>query len=354
MIPRYEDVVARLRENGIAYADLPLSGGARLIVNKLGGHVVGPFLPDGECVMWINDAYGDSAAFKKLLGDGMAWLQGGERTFIAPEIQYLSKDRARFFETYTLQKQMYPGNYFITQSGATCRAAANMTLECHNMNLGKKVLRLVKSVKPIADPLRTLTKYKELTQGVSYIGYEQSFTLSEDIADDIVSEVWDLCQVRGGGTLYIGATPEAEFTHIYEPIGEDFQTVRENNVRLRITADRTYKIAYKAATLTGRIGYYNVTPDGKPYLFIRSFFNDPSSIYAEEPYHSPGVHGHPLSVYNDDGTYGPFGELEVNGRTIGGRSGRSSVTDDMAVWIYTGEKEKLSRIARHLIGTALD
>jgi hypothetical protein len=157
-------------------------------------------------------------------------------------------------------------------------------------------------------------------------------------------------QINPGGTLCLPASPCVECTDYYEPAGEKLQSIESNHVRLRITGTQMYKVAFKAAHLFGRIGYLNTLGDGNAYLLIRSFFNNPSAGYAEEPAGRAGCRGHSVHVYNDSGQFGGFGELECNTQTIGGATGRSNSTDQMILWLYVGAPEKLQEIARHLLG----
>jgi hypothetical protein len=132
--------------------------------------------------------------------------------------------------------------------------------------------------------------------------------------------------------------------------------VVNNHLRLRITGKRQYKVGYKAASMTGRMGYWNTLPNGREYILVRQFFNNPSSFYAEEPPDKPGETGHSVHVYNDGGQFGgenSFGELECSGQTIGGRTGRQASTDNFLMWAYTGSPEAIRRIARILIGVSL-
>ena len=98
--PNYFDVVKRLNENDIEYARVELQNGASLFLTKLGGNILGPFTSDGTSLTWLNDAYSSKSTFIKMLNDKMGWLQGGSRTFIAPEIQYNVKSREKFFDSY--------------------------------------------------------------------------------------------------------------------------------------------------------------------------------------------------------------------------------------------------------------
>ena len=73
----------------------------------------------------------------------------------------------------------------------------------------------------------------------------------------------------------------------------------------------------------------------------------------EEPADRPGRRGDAIHVYNDDGMFGGFGELECHGQTIGGETGRSSSTDQMLLWVYVGPEHKLIEIATHLLDVEL-
>jgi hypothetical protein len=188
---------------------------------------------------------------------------------------------------------------------------------------------------------------------VLFAGYEQDVTLSERKRDDIVSEAWSLTQLNPGGLLLIPASPRVEYTDYYEPVDGSLQTIRPDHVRLRITGTRQYKVGYKSAHVFGRLAYYNHLDDGRAYLIVRNFFNNPSMPYAEEPDHSPGCRGHSIHVYNDGGNAGGFGELECNLQTIGGETGRSSSTDQLALWLYVGARGEVKEIALHLLGIEL-
>ncbi len=86
---------------------------------------------------------------------------------------------------------------------------------------------------------------------------------------------------------------------------------------------------------------------------IRNYYNNPSAIYAEELDYEPGCRGHSIHVYNDDGALGGFGELECNGQTFGGNTGRNVGTEQLPLWFYVGPKAKVKAIAHNLLGVKL-
>jgi hypothetical protein len=244
-----------------------------------------------------------------------------------------------------------PGRYQLDQSQAgQVVLTQDMTLKAHNVTTGQKELALRRLVRPAADPLRKLSGYDSLLSDTVFAGYEQVVTLSEAQADHIHSEAWSLIQINPGGVLLIPASPRVEYSDYYEPMDEKVQTIYPDHVRLQITGDRRYKVGYKAAHVFGRLGYYNHLDDGRAYLAVRNFFVNPTVPYAEEPADLPGQQGHSIHVYNDDGAFGGFGELEVNCQTIGGETGNSSSTDHLLLWLYVGPPEQVQEIGVHLLG----
>jgi hypothetical protein len=350
----YYHVVDRLEENQIPFGVLMLQEGVSLVISQRGGRIFGPFLTqDGSSLFWVNGAFAQPDAFRAFLRTG-SWNLGGDRIWIAPEIQYHVPDRNDFWGSVFWPEQVDPGHYALerTQLGEW-RLAQRMTLQAYNLASGQKELHLERRIRPVQDPLRNISGYPHLVEGVLFAGYEQVVTLSEETRDDIVSEAWSLTQLNPGGQLVIPCTPRVEYTDYYQPIDSDHQILESNHVRLKITGQRQYKVGFKAAHVFGRLAYYHHLDDGRAYLLVRNFFNNPSSLYAEEPDRIPGCCGHSIHVYNDDGNAGGFGELECNAQTIGGETGRSSSTDQLVLWLYVGSTPRIQEIGLHLLGVAL-
>ena len=125
---------------------------------------------------------------------------------------------------------------------------------------------------------------------------------------------------------------------------------RHDHVRVHITGDRRFKVGIKAAHLFGRLAYLSHLDDGRACLIVRSFFNNLSTRYIEEPTLSPGRWGDSVHVYNDGGALGGFGELECFGQTIGGDTDRTTSSDPMILWLYVGPEEQIEDISLHLLG----
>jgi hypothetical protein len=346
-----EQIVERLEENGLGYGVLELQDGATAILSQRGGRIFGPFLsPGDESLFWMNAAFTQAAKFVEFLESG-SWNLGGDRMWIAPEIQYSVRDRADYWGTIAEPPQIDPGMYTLeSMGGGQWRLFEAMTLDAYNLATGQKSLMLERLIRPVDDPLRFVSVYESLLHGVRYVGYEQTVTLREGKHDDILSEAWSLVQLNPGGRLLIPASPYVELTDYYEPIDASLYTRHPNHLSVDITGTRQYKIGIKAAHTFGRLGYVNRRDGGEAYLVVRNYFNDPSLPYAEEPDKPVGCRGHSIHVYNDDGLFGGFGELECNLPTIGGETGRSSSTDHLGLWSYVGPEDKINEIALHLLG----
>ncbi len=350
----FHQVTAVLEKNKQRYASLMLQNNVRLILTQHGARIFGPFLtPDSESIFWLNPALAGPDTLDTFLASGN-WNLGGERVWIAPEIGYLVRDRTDFWGTVAVPEAMDPGRYELEQVRPdTWRWRQEVSLSVFNLGSGQKELALDRLIHPAPDPLRHLRSYEALTDGLIFAGYEHTISLVERERDEMMSESWDLIQLNPGGQLLIPAAPYLEYSDYFEPVGPEHQSLGPGGLRLKITGDRRYKVGYQAAHVFGRLGYFNRLDDGRAYLLVRNFFNNPAMPYVEEPADAPGRRGHSIHVYNDGGALGGFGELECNGQTIGGITGRSSSTDSFVLWLYAGPADRVQKLIPHLLGLEL-
>ena len=337
-----------MEEQGIAYEILALQNGASLAVVRRGGRLF-LFLPDGESVFWLHEAFDDPNAFAKLVDRG-EWNTGGERVWISPEIQFNVRDRRDVWASYHLPEQMDPGQWTLECIDEdTCRLSQDLSLEAYNIASGQKSLTVERSVRPAEDPLRNLTAYRELIRRVVFAGYEHAVIVTEAQRDGTSCQSWDLIQLRPRGTVLVPGSPQAELTEYLEPSGSSVES-GHGHLQVHITGDRRFKVGIKAAHVFGRLAYLSHLDDGRACLIVRSFFNNPSAPYIEEPPQSPGRWGDSVHIYNDGGALGGFGELECFGQAIGGDTGRTASSDPMVLWLYVGPEERIADISLHLLG----
>ena len=332
---------------------LDLADGYRLVVVQHGGHALGPFDAGGRSVLWLNPvAWESERAYARFVEEGQ-WNVGGERLWLAPEIRFTVRDRADFWGTYVLPPAMDPGDYRLNQTGVAVSLSGEAALPRFNPTDGEIHLRVRRRYRPVTNPLRHLRAFAELGEGITFAGYSHDVAIDIQSPADVSVEAWTLAQILPFGTLIVPTTPGVEFEDYYEPIDDRHLRLTSGAALLAVTGRRRYKVGFRSPHLTGRAGYFRPCPEGQAELIVRNFFNDPSSEYVEEPADRVGCRGLSFHVYNDGGTFGGFGELECNGRTVGGAMGTSG-SDEFALWFFRGAEEKVRRVSEVLLGHRAD
>lgn len=334
---------------GMRYEVLEVGDGWQIAVTEHGGHVFGPFsesCPEG--IFWIPEAIRQREEYRALI-EKKTWNIGGDRVWIAPEIQFNIRDRSHFRETLDTPKTIDPGSYQMSRDGERIRLEMELELQSFNTVEGTVHVSLRRTIRRAKNPLRMLPAFEALMEDISYCGFEEVIDLKAESGQDVFAEGWDLLQIRPKGTLFIPMYTPLKGTDHYEPAG-DHERVTENGIFLRITGDSRYKIAYRSAVLTGRFGYLADSDTDSSVLIIICYPNNPSALYSEEPPLIPGDTGYSIHVYNDDGNSGGFAEMECNLPTIGNPAGVHHAADRLTKWIFTGNTEQLNRVAETLLG----
>jgi len=345
-------ITDRLKENRVGFLEFPLQEGAFLLVIERGGRLHGPFWDSQQPgLTWVNPVLADPSAFREFIRAG-SWNLGGERNWIAPEIQFITGDRADPDGSVRIPAQMDPGCFSLAwERSNEIHLSQDLALEARNVAIGTKKLHLETSIRAVPNPLRFVGAFSSLMEEVQYCGYEQEVCLKEAAHDLIMSELWNLVQLNPGGKILVPTGPCFELTdYATQPIDPGHYRFENHLLELKISGNSMYKIGLKAAHFAGRVGYLAPLDEQTSYLMVRNFFNNPSSFYIEEPAWSIGRWGDSLHVYNDGGRWGGFGELETHGQTIGGQTGKSESVDLLQMWVFRGPTDRLNRIALHLLG----
>ena len=184
------EVQARFDENNLKYKILNLTDDFSIVVTQFGGRILGPFRREGgRSLTWLNNNFISKRHFKDFLLSGN-WNIGGERIWIAPEYQYYVKDISDPVSTWFCPKGIDPGNYSLSRSNKDkCLLSQEIELNAYNFAQGRKKLHINRIISPVLDPLRKIYSYKSLTDGVTFAGYEQNISLSEEVGSSIASYV---------------------------------------------------------------------------------------------------------------------------------------------------------------------
>jgi len=344
-----------LKKAGLKYITLNISEESFIVITEHWGKIFGPFQGrEDPGTLWISDRVRDAQEFMQMV-DNNDWCVGGDRIWLAPEVQYNIPDRINWDAdgAYSLPQQIDPGVYTLTRiSGEEVRLVQSIETRLHNLAFGSKKLYLERIIRPALDPLRCVKEYTQLRGKVKYAGYTQEIEIEDLSPDDARTEIWNLLQFYPGGVVVLPATSMIEYQDYYEPIDENYLRIDGKTVFLRFTGDRKYKVGFQGAGFFGRVGYYQKIQNNMSRLVIRNFFNNPSSAYVDEPAGTPGGTGDSVQFYNDDGGLGGFSEVEIQGLAIGGNTGRTVSRDVFDFWQYVGQEEDILTISDMLLGIA--
>jgi len=349
--PTFGQVVGSLEKCREQFSLVELGADARLVITRYGGRIIGPFFgEDQECPLWLSPSFSEPNELAALLRR-RAWNIGGDRIWVAPELQYNVRDRARFLQSYDLQQAVDPGTYTLANG---CELEQEMRLLAYDHQDRGKSLHAVRRIRRIDDPLRTLAGYEAISGDLRFAGYEHEITLTDRAPDDLPSQAWNITQVPPGGVAIVPTVPGLEYADHHAPADAEHLEVSDHCLKARIKGDNCmFKIELKAAHHFGRCGYFRVLAPDQAFLMVKLFFNNPSEPYVMEAPDRPGVRGYSIDIYHDDGGLGGFGETECHGRPIGGESSRAASTDQFVNWFYAGREAAVRKAAFHLLGTEI-
>lgn len=352
----FKQVRQNLTSARLRHGILELENGF-IIVTERGGRVLGPFRDEDETASlnWLNPDLADPAALALFLARN-DWNLGGDRTWLAPEIHYMFRDRASLDASYNLPPEMDPGTWHLSAEGSMVwKLEQTMALNAYPHGPHQPIPRdfkVSRSISSIPDPLWHFPQYSELKQGVSFAGYKQTVELSQTSEGAGLSAAWSLIQLNPSGEVVVPLVRPTQPTVYFPPDepGDTHLGFGDGYSLLNIDGKRCYKVGFNSGFLTGRVAYLNREGMQNGYLLIRSYFNNPSEEYIEEPPHLPGYRGDSAFIYNDSGGLGYFGELECQCGAVEGRPGKKSATDTLLLWAYWGPLSRLYQIAQQLLG----
>ena len=225
---------------GEPYHLLHLQDAASALVTQRGARVLGLFpAPDADNLLWTNKACTDASSWRSFTAAG-GWNLGGERCWIAPEIQYNVRDRSDFFATLAVPTAVDPGQYDLSVSGDSVRLEQTISLTAYNLAVGEKHLHVIRTIRPAANPL-ALSAMDDL----AYAGYEQTASLVELNDTPILSAIWNLVQLKAGGRLIIPCFGAVQSDVYFGSAPDEARASTDGSVRIDITGERQFKVGYR-------------------------------------------------------------------------------------------------------------
>jgi hypothetical protein len=344
-----------LNDAGKATETVAFPNGSQVAMLPYGGRIVGLFAKDDpRNFYWTNPVLKNSETAKTYFGSDEWQNTGGDRTWLAPEIDFFFP-KYPDLAVYHQPRQLDTLDYRV---GKAADGTVKMTLEFEIDHFRHKApiqLRLTKAVEAVDNPLRHEAIWKELS-GVTFASYGLRSTLefTASPAPQAPVGLWHLIQMPHGGEMilptYGPAKPQTVFGEV--PKNDIRTDLPGGGAHYFMRAPAEQKISLRAAASTGRAGYY-YEADGVAQLVIRNFFVNPSGEYVDAPWTKPDDVGYGVQVCNVNGKWGIFSELEYHIPAIGLPGGKSKADDFAQVWAYRGTRAQMNVISEHLLGIPL-
>lgn len=324
------------------------SGPAMLIAPSLGARVLAlsPEGLSGNNLFWMNDAVFKPEFWK----DGPEWNAGGLRTWLAPEESFfLDSENVAF-----IPEALDPGAYSLVSSSAT------MAIFSNNLTLRTRDGIEYRCI--LTREIHLLESYQwpemsALPERVQYAGVRVVHSL-ENAGDRIIGEdipligLWSILQVKTPGTMIIPVTDPGRdgdaWRHYFDPAPSDWIADAGDAFTVKLDGRRRFKIGFAPEYSAAAIACISQDAGGNGTLFVQQFMVDPGGVYVDRP---PGVksgNGDAVQLYNDDGNYGGFAELECHGPAQKMKPGEKE-SHDVRVHAFTGPVNLLKDIVSLLL-----
>lgn len=329
--------------------------GTRLLLLPYGARLLALYSPaSDESFYWNNPVLEDSQKAKALFASKGWHNTGGDRTWIAPELDTFFPDATS--NQYWQPRQLDMSDYVVQRTGGGIQLSREMTLHLARPN-ADAAFRLTKWFGPAANPLRCERDMATVGNSVQYAGYTQRVTL--EMQGDSGTPlpkigIWNLAQLPPGGDMLVPTYSRAVPQKCFGDVPADRVIITDRLLRInKVDFPGSHKIAIKAASLSGRTGYVYGHAD-QWSLVIRNFFVNPSGDYIDVQRHEPEDFGYGFQMCRvDEVEFGSFCEMEYHAPGVGGLPEPTRSVDQSQIWAFRGTRESIEAIAQKLLGVTL-
>lgn len=349
-----QSLLNTLTQAGKPSVQVAFAEGSQLLVLPTSGRVVGlyPAAKEGN-FLWTHSALASRATASACFAPGGWSNPGGDRTWLAPEIELFISDPTRPFETYSVPAALDPGRWILVSSSvAEVRLTNSTALQLQRAKRTVE-LRMDKQYCTAANPLRDTA----LAGRVQYAGYTQITTLELTPAAEpaIRLGIWNLLQLPQPGVMLIPTRITAPPQHVFGTISSAELAVESRVVRWTMEGPGPdAKIALKADALTGRAGYVRQTPiPGIWDLVVREFVVDPCGDYVDELWQHPHEAGWAFQACCVRSGVERFNELEYHAPAAVSVAGSNRRRDESSLWAFRGSDDAITAAARLLLDVDL-
>jgi hypothetical protein len=334
-------LVEALARGGHAPHEVLFPDGTEVLVLPHGGRVLGLF-PSGEDrnVLWTHPRLAaDARAFFATSG----WHNpGGERTWLAPEIDF-------FFPRYPDRSEYVPpqpfdaGEFDYQAVGGQVRLTGEFRLPGFRSRR-PAAFRLHKHLAAAPNPVPDLG-------GIRFAGYAVTAEL-ERLPDDpgeVEAGLWSLTQLPHGGEMLVPLRGRAGEPRIFFGApGPGDVRVTAGALRYRMSSEGEHKIGLRPRGLTGRAGHW-LEGGAEAQLVVREFSADPSARYPDGPPADESDTGYAFEACSvAHPVLGRFNELEQLAPALAPDQARCA--DTARLWAFRGAVPAVRAAAVRLLG----
>ncbi len=236
------------------------------------------------------------------------WNIGGDRLWIAPERDWHWIDISTFdLDKYKVAEAIDPGSWTLEgQQGNSLTVTQSFAVQHRrrSRHVHGKIERqftfnemLDRTIPGLQDPVGWIT--------VDTLALEGG-TPGQGI------NLWRILQVPVGGRVYVASsTPDHYRLHFGDDSG--LVHIGPRGLQAEITGDQMYKIGIGQQDVADLIAYARPLSRDAWLVTARWFQVPADAVYLDTPLDQPGTLGDVVQIFNDNGVFGGFGELEVHG-----------------------------------------
>ncbi len=330
---------------------LMAADGSRLLALPSAGRVLALYPPGAdENFIWTHPALVSASSAADFFRRGGWRNVGGDRTWLAPEIDLFIGDLERPVETYAVPVDLDPGQW---RSDGGVRGLRFRNESSVRLRSSGRAVRfaMTKEVRPAANPLR------DRKTGLAYAGYEQATVLELDTdlngAASVCLGVWNLLQLPKPGRMIVPTYHLTEPRTVFGQVPPGDLALGERALVWEMPdGGGNVKLSVKASALTGRAGYlYRANdPAASWNLVIRNFDLNLSGEYVDALWSDPARTGYGFQACAVNEGAESFNELEYHAPAAvsAGEPGRAF--DRSQVWAFRGGFADIAEAARVLLG----
>jgi hypothetical protein len=324
--------------------------GSSVLILPHGGRLLGLFPPESdENFYWTHAALESAASTAKFYAGPQWHNSGGERTWLAPEVDFFFPDFPRL-DRYWQPRQLDPGSWQLSFEQGRPRLVNR--LSCVLARSKAEVdLEISKTIGPAPDPLRRAGD-RPADCPAEYAGYAQTtslWVLAVRGPDRVRVGLWNLIQMPHGGELLAPTYRRTEPRIIFGPVPAAELWSSDRLFRWRMCASGERKISLRAAGLCGRIGYCRPRGDGRWDLVVRNILVNPSGHYVDAPWDAVDDEGYAVQACSVDCDLGRFNELEYHVPAVESAQVPAACEDVSQVWAYRGTAAQIESVVHCLL-----